>query len=242
MSEKTLCCTQVIYSPLLGTGCLGLNYVTLSMNYKGSAAPKLKFGFGIKAQKVQESQFKGTVFLQLSLWALLSRIVNLGPGRTFSNSTSEWDACSAQLSNQDWDWHYKQPQNTFNSVSGNKRENASNFYFNISLWIGIYICSVAKENHRGFFHLLRSKIRAKSTRCFAGNLNLLLTQNLAQANRDAADLSEGPGRGISSGLQVFIGGGTGGTAHFLAACYPRGELTHGKADTSTALLVRPLYL
>lgn len=174
------------------SGCLGPNYMTLGMSYRASAAPKLKFGFGIKAQKVQESQCKGTVFLWLSLWALLYRIVNLGPGRSFSNSISERDACSAQLSNQDWNWHYKQPQNTFNSVLGNKRENTSNFYFNISLWIGIYICSVAKENHRGFFHLLRSKIRAKSTRCFAGNLNLLLTQNLAQANHDAADLSEGP--------------------------------------------------
>lgn len=35
-----------------------------------------------------------------------------------------------------------------------------------------------EENHRGFFHLLQSKIRAESTRRFAGNLNLLLTQTL----------------------------------------------------------------
>lgn len=71
----------------------------------------------------------------------------------------------------------------------------SNFYFSISLQIGIYICNMAKENHRGFFHLLQSEIRAESTRCFAGNLNLLLTQSLAQANHDASDLLKGPERG-----------------------------------------------
>jgi len=54
---------------------------------------------------------------------------------------------------------------------------------------------MAKQNHRGFFQLLQSKIRAESTRCCAGNLNLLLTQNLAEANHNASDLLKGPEQG-----------------------------------------------
>lgn len=71
----------------------------------------------------------------------------------------------------------------------------STLFFDISLQIGAYICTTPKENHRGFFCLLWSEIRAELSRCFAGNLNLWLRQALAQANHSALGLLKGPEQG-----------------------------------------------
>lgn len=76
---------------------------------------------------------------------------------------------------------------------------------------------MAEENHRGFFHLLRSKIRAESTRCFAGNLNLLLTQTLHKPTTMPQICQEGE----SVDLVGFVHFSTRQSNSFLRCLLPR---------------------
>lgn len=115
----------------------------------------------------------------------------------------------------------------------------SNLHFDISLQTGTYICSTAKENHKKVFQLLQRKIRAEATSCFAGNLNLLLTQTLSQANHNALDLLKGPEEGSLLVWRFFLDGGR---EYFLATSCLRGDLTYGKSGIIPAPLIRSLYL